>query len=118
MSEAITIDKPARSLWADAWMRLRANRAAMVGIALLGLVTLLSIFGPMMSPHPHDRVYGEYVGVPARLSPYPASEMIEPAVARVASRMRARGEHCGSGRQRRDRVVVAAADRRSRAGRF
>ena len=104
MSEAITIDKPARSLWADAWIRLRANRAAMASIAVLGLVTLLSIFGPMISPHPHDKVYAEYVGVAAQLTAYPTAEMIEPAVARTASRMRARVDSIAV---KGDRVEIA-----------
>jgi oligopeptide transport system permease protein len=87
MSEAAA---PARSLWLDARNRLLANRAAVASIFVLGLITLAAIIGPMVSPHPYDKVYGDYVGVPARLSAYPTETMIEPALARVASRMRAK----------------------------
>ena len=90
MSNAI--DAPATSLWADARARLLANKAAAGSIVMLALVALASIFGPMLSPHAHDRVYSEYVGVPAQLAAYPTGGMIEPAAARVASRMRARVE--------------------------
>ena len=90
MSNAI--DAPATSLWADARARLLANKAAAGSIVMLALVALASIFGPMLSPHAHDRVYSEYVGVPAQLAAYPTAGMIEPAAARVASRMRARVE--------------------------
>jgi oligopeptide transport system permease protein len=91
-SAAPNTTTPARSLWADAMHRLAANRAAMAGIVWLGIVTLAAIFGPMLTPHPFDRVHSDYVGVPARLAAYPTGDMIEPAVARVASRMRAKVE--------------------------
>ena len=87
-----TATKPAGSLWTSALQRLRANRAAMASIIVLAVIALASIFGPMLSVHPYDRVYPDYVGVPASLSPYPTEAMIEPAIARVASRMRAKVE--------------------------
>lgn len=40
-----------RSLWQDAWRRLRRNRAAMVSLILLGLIVLAAAFGPMLSPY-------------------------------------------------------------------
>ena len=33
-----------RSLWMDAWRRLKRNRAAMAAIAILALMTLMAIF--------------------------------------------------------------------------
>ncbi len=110
MSDTISLSKPAGSLWADARARLFANRAAVGGIVMLALVTLASIVGPMFSPHAHDRVYSEYVGVPARLGLYPASGMIEPAAARVASRMRAKVEGIA---ERGDRVEITLTSTRA-----
>ena len=110
MSDAITTSRIARSLWADARKRLFANRAAIASIIVLGLVALVSIFGPMISPHPHDKVFADYVGVPARLSPYPTREMIEPAVARVASRMRARVDRVSAAS---DRIEVTLSSQRA-----
>lgn len=109
MSDAISLHAPARSLWVDARARLLANRAAVAGIVMLALVTLASIFGPMISPHAHDRVYSEYVGVPARLGLYPAPGTIEPAANRVASRMRARVESIA---EQGDRVEITLASTR------
>ncbi len=40
-----------RSLWDDALARLRRNRAAMVSLGILGVITLLAIFGPALSPY-------------------------------------------------------------------
>ena len=40
-----------RSLWDDAARRFRANKAAMAGIIVLGLITLGAIFAPYLSPY-------------------------------------------------------------------
>ena len=40
-----------RSLWGDAWARLKANRAAMVSLFYLALVTIVCIVGPFFVPH-------------------------------------------------------------------
>ncbi len=81
-----------RSLWTDARIRLFRNKAAVASLFFLAFMTLLSIVGPLLSPHPYERVYTEYVRVPASLTAYPKPEQIEPAVARVAARMRAQIE--------------------------
>ncbi|NND65398.1 MAG: ABC transporter permease subunit [Gammaproteobacteria bacterium] len=43
-----------RSLWADAWQRLKRNKAALVAVALLILMTLLALFGPFLSEYEFD----------------------------------------------------------------
>ena len=78
-----------RSLWADAARRFRANRAAMAGLAVLALVTLVCIAGPWFTPNPFDRVYPDYVRVEPSLTPYPQLAQIAPAAEKIAARMRA-----------------------------
>ena len=78
-----------RSLWGDAWLRLRANRAAMASLLILALIALACIVGPWLSPHGFDQVYRDYVKVPASLAPYPKAEAIEPALERALRRARA-----------------------------
>lgn len=53
-----------RSLWADAMRRLLHNKAAVASFVILAFIALLSIFGPILSPHPYDEVYWEYIGSP------------------------------------------------------
>ncbi len=53
-----------RSLWQDAWRRLLRNKAAVVSLAVLALVTLMAIFAPWLSPHPFDEVYWDQIGMP------------------------------------------------------
>ena len=78
-----------RSLWGDAWLRLRANRAAMASLLILALIALACIVGPWLSPHGFDQVYRDYVKVPASLAPYPKAEAVEPALERALRRARA-----------------------------
>ncbi|RVC58257.1 ABC transporter permease, partial [Mesorhizobium sp. M4B.F.Ca.ET.088.02.2.1] len=40
-----------RSLWGDAWARLKANRAAMFSLYYLAFIALISVFGPSLVPH-------------------------------------------------------------------
>ena len=80
--------RPSRSLWQDAYLRLRANRLAMASLMLLALISLACLIGPSITGHPYDRVYPEYVRQPASLQAHPRAEQIEPAVTRIARRMR------------------------------
>jgi oligopeptide transport system permease protein len=45
-----------RSLWADARHRLLKNRAAVAGMIILGLVALLALLAPLLSPFAYDEV--------------------------------------------------------------
>lgn len=49
-------DPPGRSLWDDAKTRLLRNRAAMVATALLGVLVLLALFGPLLTPFAYDEI--------------------------------------------------------------
>ena len=96
MSEAAVLpiveEVAGRSLWVDARMRLTRNRAAVASMAVLALIALACLFGPLATGHPYDRVYQDYVRVPASLSPHPQSEQIVPGAERIAARIRARAE--------------------------
>ncbi|WP_075214483.1 ABC transporter permease [Mongoliimonas terrestris] len=77
-----------RSLWQDAWRRLRRNRAAVASAVVLALVTVLAVVGPSLTPHAYDAVYANYVRVPASLEPYPRAEEIEPELRATLRRAR------------------------------
>ena len=78
-----------RSLWGDAWLRLRSNRAAMASVLILATITLACLIGPWLSPHAYDQVYRDYVKVPASLAAYPEPEAVEPALEKALRRARA-----------------------------
>ncbi|WP_045390837.1 ABC transporter permease [Falsirhodobacter sp. alg1] len=88
MTDATTNAAPSRSLWQDAWRRLRANRAAVTSLIVLIVLGLAGIFGPMISPHPYGQIYQQYVRVPPSLEAYPRAEEIEPAIESLIRRAR------------------------------
>jgi len=61
---AVAEEIAGRSLWHDALARLRRNRAAMVSLVILAIITLLALFAPLLSPHPFDEVYFDEIGAP------------------------------------------------------
>ncbi len=77
-----------RSLWADAWGRLRANRAAMISIYYLIFMAVVCIAGPWFTPHAFNTIYQDYNRVPPSLSAYPKPEMIDQAVKDAVKRAR------------------------------
>ncbi len=77
-----------RSLWDDARDRLLANKAAVTSLIVLAVITLLSVVGPMLTPHPYDQVYRDYVKQPASLEAYPKQDEIQPTFAKIAKRAR------------------------------
>ena len=65
--KATSLVSPGRSLWRHAWLRLRANRAAVASTVALAVIVVACGIGPALSPHPYDAVYRSYVKVPASL---------------------------------------------------
>jgi oligopeptide transport system permease protein len=55
---------PGRSLWRDAWRRLKRNRAAMAGLVILAVVALLAILAPLLSRYAFDAVDFDAISVP------------------------------------------------------
>ena len=53
-----------RSLWQDARTRLFRNKAAVISMVILSIITLLAIFAPFLSSHPFDEVYWDFIQVP------------------------------------------------------
>lgn len=50
-NQSLANTKPSRSLWSNAWRRLRRNKMAMAGIVFLSLLLLVGIFAPILAPH-------------------------------------------------------------------
>lgn len=53
-AESEMMARPNISFWQDAWRRLKQNKVAMVSLVVLGIVILMSIFGPLISGHGFD----------------------------------------------------------------
>ena len=88
---AVAVPEPivGRSLWGNAWARLKRNRAAMLSLYYLGFIAVISICGPWVVPHQYTTIYGDYVRMPPSLSAYPKPDMIQGALGDAIKRMRA-----------------------------
>ena len=62
----------------------------MASLAFLGVVVIAVLVGPLLTGHPFDRVYPEYVRTPAGLASHPDRARIDAAAAKIATRMRAK----------------------------
>ena len=56
-----TDEKKQRSLWQEAWRRFRKNRMAMIGLAFITFLVVVSITTLVIDLTPHNAVYNEYV---------------------------------------------------------
>ena len=66
-----------RSLWLDAWNRLRRNKPAICSTIYLALIVLLCLVGPSFTGHDAATIYRSYVRVPPSVEPYPLKPTIE-----------------------------------------
>lgn len=78
-----------RSLWDDAFARLKSNKAAMASLAFLVLMTIACVIGPYLTGHDYDKVYSDYVKVGPSLDTYPRANQVEETFARTVRRFRA-----------------------------
>ncbi|MGM0897742.1 MAG: oligopeptide ABC transporter permease [Bacillota bacterium] len=54
--QAEKISKPSVNFWQDAWRSLKKNKGAIISLILFGLIVIMSLIGPMISPYePNDQ---------------------------------------------------------------
>lgn len=87
-TETAELSMPSRSLWQDAFLRLRKNKAAVTSAIVLVLMALIGIFGPLLSLHPYDKIYPQFVRVAPSLEAYPRADTIMPGLEQVLARAR------------------------------
>ena len=62
------MSEPAASgLWGQAWRRMRRDRAAMIALAIVILIALVSIAGPWFSPYAYDQLDWGHMAAPPSL---------------------------------------------------
>lgn len=75
-----------RSLWADAWGRLKANKAATFSAFYLAFIVLVCFIGPYFTGHDFTTQYTSYVRVAPSLSPYPKADALEKEITEIVAR--------------------------------
>ena len=50
-----TIDEQGTSLWQDAWIKLSKNYLALFGLAIIGLLCVISLFTPWIAPYGYEQ---------------------------------------------------------------
>ena len=68
------------------------NWPMLASLSILGLIALLCLIGPLISGHPYDQVYRDYVLVRPSLFAHPDWAEVEEAVSAMARRMHVRIE--------------------------
>ncbi len=88
MTDATATISKGRSLWSDAWARLKANRMATASLIYLALVAVACLLGPMFTGHEFTKQYPSYVRVPPSLEPYPKLEALDAEVKAIVNKSR------------------------------
>ena len=57
MTDAVQTPAVGRSLWADAWARLRTNKAATISSVYLMFIAVVCIIGPMLTPNDFSTIH-------------------------------------------------------------
>lgn len=73
-----------RSLWSDAWRQFRRHRLAMAGTAVIGLLVLLTLVGPLVWRVPIDRIdFAASKAAPSAAHPLGTNDLGQDLLARI-----------------------------------
>ncbi|MGI2335444.1 MAG: ABC transporter permease [Dehalogenimonas sp.] len=62
----VVIDRPHRSLWGDAFIRLRRNKLAVLGAFIIFVIAMAAIFAPLITPYTfYEQNYGALLQGPS-----------------------------------------------------
>lgn len=83
---AEAFQRPARSLWRDAWFQFRRHRLAMVGLATLSFIVLATLFGPYIWTLPtNDIDFARGLQGPSLTHPFGTDDLGRDLLARALS---------------------------------
>ncbi len=80
------IESVGRSLWLDAWVRLKANRAAIVSALWLAIIGLICVIGSSFTGHEFTTQYSSYVRVPPSFDAYPKADKLDQEIKEIVAR--------------------------------
>ncbi len=86
------MNEPAPTAQLSAAAGALRNWPMLTSLSILGLIALLCLIGPLISGHPYDQVYRDYVLVRPSLFAHPDWAEVQEAVSALARRMHVRIE--------------------------
>jgi oligopeptide transport system permease protein len=66
--EAEKISRPSLNFWQDAWLRLKGNKGAIIGLVLIMIITFMAIFGPAMSDYTYKQQNISHAKLPPKIA--------------------------------------------------
>ncbi|WP_407702558.1 oligopeptide ABC transporter permease [Trichococcus shcherbakoviae] len=67
MQDKEKISAPSLSFMADSWRRLKKNKVAMVSLVILIIITMSSLFAPVIAPHDPNAQTVQYANMPPKI---------------------------------------------------
>lgn len=61
------MQRESKSFWQDAWLQLKQNKLAIVGLIGLVLIIILALVGPLLSNHTYEEQNIEHRNLPAKV---------------------------------------------------
>ena len=78
------IDRPSISYWRNCWLRLKKDKLAMFGLAVIIVITLLAVFVPMLSPYTYDQTdFAHMLEWPSMAHPFGTDEYGRDILSRI-----------------------------------
>jgi ABC-type dipeptide/oligopeptide/nickel transport system permease subunit len=84
LADAVTVDTTPSSLWRDGWRRLRRNKLAMAGGAVVVLLLLIAVFADVLAPYSYTKTnFGRLNEAPSRAYPFGTDQVGRDVLSRM-----------------------------------
>jgi oligopeptide transport system permease protein len=84
LADGTTIDTTPSSLWRDGWRRLRRNKLAMAGGAVVVLLLLVAVFADVLAPYSYTKTnFGRLNEAPSRAYPFGTDQVGRDVLSRM-----------------------------------
>lgn len=61
------LSRPELSYWQDAWIRLRKNKGAILGLIVIAFIVIMALVGPLMNNYENDEANYDAANIPPRI---------------------------------------------------
>src|SRR5512146_1247668 len=84
LADVVAVDTAPSSLWRDGWRRLRRNKLAMAGGAVVVLLLLIAVFADVLAPYSYTKTnFGRLNEAPSRAYPFGTDQVGRDVLSRM-----------------------------------